>query len=66
MIVEMSPAGIPHNHFLIRILDLFGPLLGECKLSIQGTLLAGEGHIYDPDFMLLRQRADDYKRAAAL
>jgi Uma2 family endonuclease len=63
VIVEMSPAGIPHNHFLIRILDLFGPLLGRYKLSIQGTLIVGEGHVYDPDFMLLRQRADDYKRA---
>ena len=61
VILEMSPAGIPHNHFLITIVEIFAPLLGTHKIAIQGTLTVTEGHIYDPDFMLLRQRADGYK-----
>jgi Uma2 family endonuclease len=61
IVVEMSPAGIPHNHFLIRIIELFGPLLGRYKVAVQGTLTIAEGQVYDPDFMLLRQRQDGYK-----
>ena len=61
VIVEMSPAGIPHNHFLITVVDIFGPLLGKYKFAIQGTLTVAEGHVFDPDFMLLRQRPDGYK-----
>src|SRR5258708_4030394 len=61
MIVEMSPAGIPHNHILIRIIELFGPLLGRFQFTVQGTLTVAEGHVYDPDFMLLRHREDGYK-----
>jgi Uma2 family endonuclease len=61
MIVEMSPAGIPHNHFLIQIVDVLSPLLGRFRLAIQGTLTVTEGHVYDPDFMLLRLREDRYK-----
>jgi len=61
MIVDMSPAGIPHNHFLIRIIELFGPLLGRFHFAVQGTLTVGEGHVFDPDFMLLRKRPDAYK-----
>ena len=61
MIVEMSPAGIPHNGFLIGINRLFGPLLDRYEIAIQGTLTVAEGQVYDPDFMLLRKRPDRYK-----
>ncbi|HEX5470345.1 MAG TPA: Uma2 family endonuclease [Lacipirellulaceae bacterium] len=61
VIVEMSPAGIPHNHYLIRIVRLFAPLLARFEFAIQGTLTVAEGHVFDPDFMLLRQRPDGYK-----
>jgi Uma2 family endonuclease len=61
IIVEMAPAGIPHNHFTMRINELFAPLMGKFKISIQGTLAVAEGQVFDPDFMLLRQRADRYK-----
>jgi Uma2 family endonuclease len=61
VIVEMSPAGIPHNHYLIQILRVFAPLLGRFEIAIQGTLTVSEGHVFDPDFMLLRQRPDRYK-----
>jgi Uma2 family endonuclease len=61
MIVEMSPAGIPHNHFLIQIIDLFAPLLDQFQFAVQGTLTVAEGQVFDPDFMLLRRREDSYK-----
>lgn len=61
MIVEMSPAGIPHNGFLIGVLRLFSPLLDRFDIAIQGTLTVAEGQVYDPDFMLLRRRANGYK-----
>jgi Uma2 family endonuclease len=61
MIVEMSPAGIPHNHSLIRVIELFGPLLGRFQFMVQGTLTVAEGQVFDPDFMLLRHRDDGYK-----
>jgi Uma2 family endonuclease len=61
VIVEMAPAGIPHNHFTMRVNELFSPLQGQFKIAVQGTLTVAEGHVYDPDFMLLRQRPDRYK-----
>jgi len=61
MIVQMSPAGIPHNHFLINIIELFAPLLGRYKFAIQGTLTVAEGQVFDPDFMLLQPRPDGFK-----
>ncbi len=61
VIVEMSPAGIPRNHFLITLVELFAPLLGKHKFSIRGTLTVSEGQVFDPDFMLLRLRSDGYK-----
>ena len=61
MIVDMSPAGIPHNHFLIRVIRLFAPLLDRFEMAIQGTFPLEEGHVFDPDFMLLQKRPDAYK-----
>jgi Uma2 family endonuclease len=60
MIVEMSPAGIPHNHCLICLVRLFAPLLSKFELAIQGTLTVSEGQVYDPDFMLLGRGEDGY------
>jgi Uma2 family endonuclease len=61
VIVEMSPAGIPHNSFLITALHLFAPLLERYDISVQGTLTVSEGQVFDPDFMLLSKRAGHYK-----
>ncbi|HVT29058.1 MAG TPA: Uma2 family endonuclease [Lacipirellulaceae bacterium] len=61
VIVEKSPAGIPHNHLLMQIVRLFAPLLSRFEIAIQGTLTVVEGHVFDPDFMLLRQRPHGYK-----
>ena len=61
MIVQMSPAGIPHNGFLINIVDLFAPLLGRFKFAVQATLTVADGQVFDPDFMLLDRRPDNFK-----
>jgi Uma2 family endonuclease len=60
-IIEMSPAGVPHNYFLINAVEIFAPLVRNYRLAIQGSLTVAEGHVYDPDLMLLRPRPDRYK-----
>lgn len=62
VIVAMSPAGVPHNYFLMNLNRLFAPLWDRAIVSIQGTLPIYEGQVFDPDFMLLRLRPDGYKR----
>jgi Uma2 family endonuclease len=62
MIVEMSPAGVPHNSFLMNVLRLFASLLERHNISVQGTLTVLEGQVYDPDFMLLRKTPEQYKK----
>lgn len=61
MIVEMSPAGTKHNHFLIRLNRLLSPLWDRFEIGIQGTLELSDGQIYDPDIMLLRSKQKGYK-----
>jgi Uma2 family endonuclease len=61
IIVEMSPAGSRHNHFLGQLNELFGSLLGRVVIWIQGTLVVAEGEVYDPDFMILRRKPGGYK-----
>jgi Uma2 family endonuclease len=61
VIVAMSPAGVPHNYFLMNLNRLFAPLWDRAFVSIQGTLPIYEGQVFDPDFMLLRLRPDGYK-----
>ena len=61
MIVEMSPQGSHHNHFLMQLNRLFVPLWDRAIIAIQATVTISEGAVYDPDFLLLRQSADRYK-----
>ena len=63
LIVEMSPAGSRHNHFLGQLNRLFAPIFanGNVVVWVQGTLTVSEGEVYDPDFMLLRPRSGGYK-----
>lgn len=62
MIVEMSPAGSRHNHFLGRLNRLFAQILDKGEVWVQGTLRVAEGEVYDPDFMLLRLKPGGYKQ----
>ncbi|MGD9632709.1 MAG: Uma2 family endonuclease [Pirellulales bacterium] len=61
VVVEMSPAGIPHNGFLINIIRTMAPLLDRFEFAVQGTLTVAEGQVFDPDFMLLDRRPDRFK-----
>lgn len=61
IITQMSPAGSRHNNFLGQLTRLFASLLDEAEVWIQGTLLVAEGHVFDPDFMLLKRKPGGYK-----
>jgi len=61
IIVNMSPQGSRHGHFLMRLNRLFAPLMGRFEITIQSTLTVAEGQVYDPDFLLMRQKAEGYK-----
>ena len=63
MIVDMSPAGPRHNHVLTQLTILFAPVFARAVPSVQGTLVVDEGHVYDPDFMLLAPKAGGYRSA---
>ena len=59
----MSPAGIPHNYFLIQLNRIFSSLIEQYEVAIQATLPLDDGNVFDPDFMLLRRKAEGYKHA---
>lgn len=61
VVVETSPSGIPHNQFLIQIVDLFAAVLKDCQVAIQATLPLDDGSVFHPDFMLLRRKPEGYK-----
>jgi Uma2 family endonuclease len=61
IIVDMSPAGIPHNYFLMRLNRIFAPLFNRFEIAVQATLPVGSGQVFDPDFMLLRRTDEGYK-----
>ena len=61
MVVEMSPQGSRHNHFLIQLNRLFVPLWDRATIAVQATVTIAEGAVYDPDFLLLRPHLDGYK-----
>ncbi len=62
MVVEMSPAGSRHNHFLGRLNRLFARILDRGEVWVQGTLLVAESDVFDPDFLLLRLKHGGYKQ----
>jgi Uma2 family endonuclease len=62
-VVDMSPANPDHNYVIMRFPRLFAALMTEFELWIQGTLRVDGHNVFDPDFMLLRPRAQSYKDA---
>ncbi len=61
IIANMSPQGSRHAYFLMRLNRLFAPLMGQHQIMIQSTLVVAEGQVFDPDFLLLRQK-EGYKK----
>lgn len=61
IIVEMSPQGSLHNHFLMQLNRLCFPLFDRVTVAIQATVTVSDGSVFDPDFMLLRKQPGVYK-----
>ncbi|MCX7096714.1 MAG: Uma2 family endonuclease [Methylococcales bacterium] len=60
-ILEMAPIGFNHAGHLIRLLNYFAPLVGDkALLNAQNPLQLGDLSEPEPDFMLLKPRADFY------
>lgn len=60
-ILEMAPIGCNHSGHLMRIMHYFAQVVGEnALLNAQNPLQLGDISEPEPDFMLLRPRADFY------
>ena len=63
-VVDMPPIGPGHSGHVIRYTRIFGRRLGDAALlSDQNPLRLGSGSEPQPDFVLLKPRADDYTRS---
>jgi Uma2 family endonuclease len=60
LIIDMSPAGSKHHHYLMNLTELFAPLLKLFRIAVQGTLRVNNSQVFDPDFMLLRRKKEGY------
>ncbi|MEX2171284.1 MAG: Uma2 family endonuclease [Pirellulales bacterium] len=63
LVVDMSPSGSPHNHLLMNLTEVFAPIIQQFRLAVQATLRVNDSQVYDPDFMLLRRKANGYRDA---
>ena len=60
-VVEMTPIGVPHAGCVNRLTELFSPLAGTiATLSVQNPVILAEHEEPQPDFTVLRHRADGY------
>lgn len=62
-VVDMSPANSEHNYVIMRLNELFVPLMPQFKVWIQSTLRIDQRNVFDPDLALLRLREQSYKAA---
>ena len=61
-IIEMSPIGSRHNAFVDRLTRILVTRLGESAIvRVQGSIRLGEKVVPQPDFTVLRPRADFYE-----
>ena len=60
-VVEMTPIGVAHAGCVNRLTELFSRLAGTtATLSVQNPLILAEHQEPQPDFTVLRRRADGY------
>ena len=63
-VVALTPIGPDHASCVNRLTSLFAPLAGrEATLSVQNPLILAEHEEPQPDFVVLRHRADGYRVA---
>jgi Uma2 family endonuclease len=60
-IVEMTPIGPRHAGCVNRLTGLFASVAGRVTLSIQNPLVLDRHQEPQPDFAMLRHRADGYR-----
>jgi len=60
-VVEMTPIGLDHAGCVIRLTGMFAAVAGDASLSVQNPLALGEHQEPQPDFAVLRHRADGYR-----
>jgi Uma2 family endonuclease len=63
VITPMVPAGPEHNASVMQFPRLFAPVLGRFELLIQGTVVLGDGQVFDPDMALLTRRPGGYRKS---
>jgi len=60
-VVAMTPIGVAHAGCVNRLTTLFAPVAGSrATLSVQNPVILGEHEEPQPDFAVLRYRADGY------
>jgi Uma2 family endonuclease len=61
---DMTPIGPPHNACMNTLNMTFAPkLAGKAIVSVLGPIVLDEGTELYPDLLVLRQRADHYRRS---
>lgn len=61
MIADMSPANANHDYLIEQLMRFLNNWMSQGSLRVQSTLVLAEGHVYDPDIMLLLPHPDVYK-----
>ncbi|QDU87349.1 hypothetical protein Pla175_07080 [Pirellulimonas nuda] len=61
----MAPAGPDHSGATYDFIEAFLPVAKRFKVCVQGTVVIGEGNVFDPDFALLRRKPGGYRESHA-
>lgn len=61
----MAPARPDHSGATYDFTEAFLPVAKRFKVCVQGTIVIGEGNVFDPDFALLRRRPGGYRKSHA-
>ena len=62
-ITPMAPVGPEHNGSLFELTKRFAPVAERFVVAVRATIAVSEGQVLEPDFALLRLRADKYMKA---
>lgn len=62
-ITPMAPAGPEENGSVFVLTAIFAPYVEKFVIAILATVVIAEGQVFEPDFALLKPRADEYMTA---
>jgi Uma2 family endonuclease len=60
-IIDMAPPGPPHDGSITELIDLFAPVIGRLRVTIQTGLRLDDESLLLPDLMLLKPRGGHYR-----